>query len=124
MYAWLKLHHNHQFIYIENNIIYIDSSLCLEKSISMLTSCRLFLDISNSLPDIQVIEQPKLKAFAEDKILKNVTEKSKFVFGRAENILGKVRKCWAPSFSPFPRMFSKHLLLIQGCEKLWWNVKS
>ena len=51
----------------------------------------------NSLPNYKIFDRSKLKAFADDKI--NVTEKSKFVFGRV------------PAFSPFPVMFSKDFFL-------------
>ena len=38
----------------------------------------------------------------------SVTEKLKFVSEKVENTVGKgKRKCWLPTFSPFPRMFSK-----------------
>ena len=40
-----------------------------------------------SLPNDKILDQSKLKAFADNKI--NVTEKLKFVLGRVENIVGK-----------------------------------
>ena len=46
----------------------------------------------------------KLKAFADDKL--NVTIMTIFLFDKEENT-GKRRKCWLPSFSPFPTMFSE-----------------
>ena len=41
----------------------------------------------NSLTNDKILNQSKLKAFANDKI--NVAEKLKFVSGRVENIVGK-----------------------------------
>ena len=41
----------------------------------------------NSLPHNKILDQSKLKAFADDKI--NVTEQLNFVSGKAENIVGK-----------------------------------
>ena len=34
-----------------------------------------------------------------------------FVSDRIENIVGKGEKCWLPTFSPFPEMFSEGFLL-------------
>ena len=41
----------------------------------------------NSLPNDIILDQSKLKAFADEKI--NVAEKLKIVLGRVENIVGK-----------------------------------
>ena len=43
----------------------------------------------NSLPDNKFLDSSKLKAFADNKKKKNVTQKSKFVLGKAESIVGK-----------------------------------
>ena len=43
--------------------------------------------ISNSLPNNKILDQSKLKAFADDKI--TVTQKMKFAWRRVENIVGK-----------------------------------
>ena len=51
------------------------------------------------------LDWSKSKALVDDKI--NVTEKSKFVLGRVENIIGKGENA---GFSPFP-MFSKGLFV-------------
>ena len=67
------------------------------------------MDSIVSLSNYKVLDSPKLKAFAEDKV--NVTKELKFVLGRPENIMGKGEKCWFPSFSPFPIMFPKGLFL-------------
>ena len=40
-----------------------------------------------SLPNDKILDQSKLKAFADDKII--LTKKFKFVLGRVENIVGK-----------------------------------
>ena len=39
----------------------------------------------NSIPNYKILDQSKLKAFADDKI--NMTENLKFVLGRLENIV-------------------------------------
>ena len=62
-------------------------------------------NVVNSLPNDKILDQPKFKTFADDKI--NVTEKLKFVSGRVENILGKGENADYHHFSPFPTMFSK-----------------
>ena len=41
----------------------------------------------NSLPNNKILDQSKLKGFADNKI--NMAQKLKFVFGRVENIVGK-----------------------------------
>ena len=61
--------------------------------------CKFFSNLLTLYQTTKFLDWFKLKAFADDKI--NVTEKWKFVLGRAQNIL--------PAFSPFPTMFSKGL---------------
>ena len=70
----------------------------------------------NSLPNDKIVDQSKLKAFADSKI--NVTQKFKFVLGRVENIMGKGENAGyqhflliPPAFSPCPTMFSKSFFL-------------
>ena len=46
-----------------------------------------------------------MKTFADDKL--NVAKMTISLLYRAENTLGKRRKCWEPAFSPFPTVFSK-----------------
>ena len=58
----------------------------------------------NSLPNNNILDWSKLKAFADVKIY--VTEKLKFVLGKVENIMGKGEKGWLPAFSSFPTLFS------------------
>ena len=60
----------------------------------------------NSLPNDNILDLPKLNAFADDKT--NVNEKLKFCLGWVENIVGK-GKMLVTSISPFPTMFSKAL---------------
>ena len=57
----------------------------------------------------KILDWSKLKAFADNKIKFNATEKLKFLLERVENT-GKRKKCWLPAFSPFPTMFSKEFL--------------
>ena len=52
-----------------------------------------------------MLDQSKLKAFADDKI--NVTEKIEFVLGRVENIVGKVENAGYQHFLLFPQCFQK-----------------
>ena len=59
----------------------------------------------NSLPNDKILDQSKLKAFADDNL--NVYKKLKFALGRIENIVGKGEN----AFSPFRTMFSKGLFL-------------
>ena len=47
----------------------------------------LVTQLINSLSNDKILDRFKLKVFADDII--NVTEKLKFVFGSAENIVGK-----------------------------------
>ena len=59
----------------------------------------------DSLPNGKHSVRLKLKALADDKV--NVIIRLKFALERVENIVGKMRKCWLPAFSPFPTMFSE-----------------
>ena len=59
---------------------------------------------SESLPDHNILDKIKLKAYADDKL--NVAKKMISVFDRIENIVRKRRKCWLPAFSPLPTVFS------------------
>ena len=49
----------------------------------------------------------QIESIADDKL--NVNDKLDFVLGRVGNVVGKRRKCWLPTFSPFPTIFSKAL---------------
>ena len=62
---------------------------------------------NGALPNDKILDWSKLKALADDEInLYKKKKKSKLVFGRVENIVGKGEKCCLPAFSPFPTMFS------------------
>ena len=57
----------------------------------------------NPWPDDKILDQTKLKAFADDNL--NVTKMIISIFDRTENIVGKGEIVQA--ISPFPTMFSK-----------------
>ena len=59
----------------------------------------------NSLPDDDILDWSKLKAFADDKI--KVTENLKFVLLRVENIVGKGENAGYQHFLLFPQCFLK-----------------
>ena len=59
----------------------------------------------NSLPNNKILDQSKLKAFADDKI--KVIEKLKFVLGRIENIVGKGGSAGYQHFLLFPQCFQE-----------------
>ena len=54
----------------------------------------------NSLPNEEIFDWSKLKAFADDKI--NMNEKYKFGLGRVENIVGKGENAGYQHFLLFP----------------------
>ena len=54
----------------------------------------------NSLPNNKIVDWSNLKASADDKIY--VTEKSKFVLGRVEDIVGKGENAGYHNFLLFP----------------------
>ena len=54
----------------------------------------------NSLPNDNLVDLFKLKAFADDKI--NVSEQLKFLLGRVENIVGKGGNAGYQHFLLFP----------------------
>ena len=58
-----------------------------------------------SLSNDKISDWSKLKALADDKI--NVTEKSKIVLGRVENIVGKGESAGYQHFLLFPQCFQK-----------------
>ena len=63
----------------------------------------------NSLPNSKILDWSKLNAFADTKT--NMIETMKFFLEKIENNVGNGEKCWLPTFSPFPKMFSKGLFL-------------
>ena len=61
------------------------------------------------LPNNNILDWSKLKAFADDKI--KVIESLKFVLWRVENIVGKGENAGYQHFLLFPTMFSKGFFL-------------
>ena len=66
----------------------------------------------NPLPNNKILDQSKLKGFADDKV--NVIQNQKFVLervkkhsGKRKNIVGKGENAGYQHFSPLPTMFSK-----------------
>ena len=59
----------------------------------------------NSLPNNNILDLSKLKAFADDKI--QLTKIMIFVFDRIENIVGKGENAGYPHFLLFPQCFQK-----------------
>ena len=64
----------------------------------------------NSLPNYKILDWSKLKAIANDLKKKNAFEKSKFVLGWVENIVGKGENAGYQHFLLFFTMFSKGYL--------------
>ena len=58
----------------------------------------------NTFPHDKILDQTKLKVFADDKL--HVTEMAISVFDTVENIVGK-EKLLVQAISPFPTVFSK-----------------
>ena len=54
----------------------------------------------NPLPNNKILDQSKLKAFADEKL--QVIQMAKFVLDKIKNIVGKRRKYWLPALSSFP----------------------
>ena len=75
-----------------------------------------FGDGFNPLPNKNILDLSKFKAFADDKI--NVTRKLKFALVRVENIVGKAENAGylVTSIFSFPHNVFKRLLS-QGREK-------
>ena len=99
--------------------------------VSMIQSWRKILDKqtpyqttnSNSLPNDKILDSPKLKAFADDKM--NLNEKLKVVLGREENIVRKEENAGDQHFLLFPQCFQKPSL--SGLLKVgivWLRVKT
>ena len=59
----------------------------------------------NTLPDDKISDWSKLKAFADNKL--NVTQNTKVVFHRLENIVGKEENAGYQHFLLFPHCFQK-----------------
>ena len=65
------------------------------------------------MPNDKVLDLSKLKAFADEKI--NVAQKSKYVLGRVENIVGKGENAGNQHFLLFPCVLKR--FFIQGSLK-------
>ena len=89
---------------IEENAGYSNFSFSLNFSKSFFFSGSL-----NSLPTDKILDQPKLEAFADDKI--KLTEKLKFVQGMIENIVGKGEYAGKQHFFSFSQNVFKRLIL-------------
>ena len=75
-----------------------------------MNSLKFFL-VFNSLPKGKIVDNFKLKAFAEDTI--NVIEKNDICFGNGRKHFGKRRKCWYQHlFSLFPQCFRKSSTIV------------
>ena len=59
----------------------------------------------NFIQDKKILDRPKLKAFTNNKL--NVTHIMKFVFKRAENIVGKGNNAFNQHFLLLPQLFKK-----------------
>ena len=57
----------------------------------------------NSFPNDTILDQPKFKAFPDDKM--KVAEKNEICIEKGRKHCWKRRKCWLPAFSSFPTMF-------------------
>ena len=67
------------------------------------------LEKFNSLPNDKILDWSKLKALADDKI--KVTQKSKFVSSKVENIVGKGENAGYQHFLLFSQCFQKASIL-------------
>ena len=61
----------------------------------------------NSLTNSKILDQSKLKAFADDKL--NLIQMAKFVLHKTENIVGKEENAGYQHFLLFPQCFQKAL---------------
>ena len=77
----------------------------------------------NTLPKDKILNQSKLEAFADDKILVDVNEKLEFGSGRAENIVGKGENAGYQHFLLLPKLFSK-APCFRVVKSRVWVVKS
>ena len=71
-----------------------------------------YLLFFNPIPNDKILNQSKLKAFADSKM--NLTKKLKFAFEKVENIVGKKEKMLVTSIFSFSNNVFKRLLT-QGC---------
>ena len=67
----------------------------------------------NALPNDQILDLSKLKAFAGDNL--GVYQKLKFALGRVENIVGKGEHAGNHDFLLFPQCLQKASSLLNHC---------
>ena len=72
----------------------------------------------NPFPRDKILDQTKLKAFADDKL--NVTKMAISVFDRAENIVGK-GEMLVQAISPLPTMFQQASFPDASKMSLCWD---
>ena len=92
-------------------------------SYSITYPVRFFVIDLNSLPNVRFLDQSKLKAFSDDKII--VTSHQTFFLGWVENIVGKGENAGNQHFLLFPQYFRK--AFFSGSLKVgivWERVKS
>ena len=65
--------------------------------------------VFNTIPSEKVLDMTKFKAFADDKII--LTQKSKFMLERVENIVGKRENASYQQFLLYPQCFPKFSFL-------------
>ena len=83
--------------------------------------CFLKLSLFDLLPTDLISDYSQLKAIADYKF--NPTPITEGYYGKSIKHCGKMRKCWFPTLSPFPWMFSKAFFL--RVVKIWdYVVKS
>ena len=70
------------------------------------------------LPDDSILDSPKLKAFADDKL--NTTQNIKVVFHRIENIVGKEENAGYQHFLLFPQCFQKPFSFSESKVVIVW----
>ena len=73
-----------------------------------------FAKVFHPFPRDKILEQTKLKAFADDKL--NVTKMIVSAFDRVENIVGKGEIACTSNFSFSQNVFKR--LLSQACQKV------
>ena len=71
------------------------------------SKCKLLRRTFNQFPLDKLLNQTKLKAFADDILVLDVTKMIISVFDRVENIVGKRRNCLYKQFLLFPQCFQK-----------------
>ena len=96
---------------LEVGILTLTTVFLKNFSLSVVEIRAYFVKCKTTLPNNKILDWSKLEAFADHKIC--VSEKSKFVLGRLENIVGKGENAGYQHFLLFPQCFQKAFL--QGC---------